>query len=163
MVMLTPFGTPAIDSYAVGSRLTFLVPSRQMAYAGTVNDLPDQAGMEAWRLLRWVVDGDPLRIPTGPAMLERDDPVLGTISSRYDEDGLLLEKQTEAGDRAFYSDYRSAGDIPFPGRLTIHDRHGGQATIEFEEPELNIPLADNAFSPNLDGVTILPLQEFKGN
>lgn len=163
LVMLTPFGTPAIDSYAVGSRLTFLIPSRNMGYSGTVDELPDRAGMEGWRLLRWVLAGDPLRIATGPALLEHNDPLLGKVSVRYDEDGLLLEKLTEAGDRAFYSDYRTADGIPFPGRLTVHDRHGGQATVEFEEPELNRPLADDAFSPKLESLTILPLQEFKGN
>jgi hypothetical protein len=162
LVMLTPFGTTALDSYAVGSRLTFLVPSRSVAYVGDADELPRRAGMEGWRLLRWVVDGDPLRIPAGPARLERNDPLLGTVSARYDADGLLAEKQTGEGDRAVYADYRVVDGIPFPARLTVNDRHGGEVRVEFDEPELNRPLAEDAFTPLLQGLTPLPLTEFKG-
>jgi hypothetical protein len=118
--------------------------------------------MEGWRLLRWVVDGDPFRIVEGPALLERSDPLLGKVTVRYDGDGLLTEKQTGNGDRAGYGDYRTVDGIAFPGRLTISDHQGGQVTVEFDEPEVNRPLADDAFTPLLEGVTLLPLTEFKG-
>jgi hypothetical protein len=163
LVVLNPFGSVALDSYAVGSRITFLIPSKNLAYSGTTDELAGRAGMQGWRLLRWVVSGDPLRIPAGPARRERDDPLLGKVTARYDEDGLLAEKGTASGDQAEYGDYRVVDGIPFPGRIAISDAHGGRVTVEFDEPELNRPLEEDAFTPRLEGITTLPLTEFSGS
>jgi hypothetical protein len=162
LVMLTPFGSVALDSYAIGPRLTLLIPAKALAYSGTADELPDRAGIEGWRLLRWVVDGDPFRLPAGPNRLEREDPLLGKVTARYDEEGLLAGKETATGERAEYGDYRIVDGIPFPGRLAIFDRLGGRITVEFDEPELNRPLEDDAFTPRLEGFTVLPLTEFPG-
>jgi hypothetical protein len=52
--------------------------------------------------------------------------------------------------------------VPFPGVIEFTDRNGLRVKVTFDEPEINKPLEDTALTPNLEGVTILPLANFKG-
>jgi outer membrane lipoprotein-sorting protein len=161
LVLLTPFGTTAFDFCAVDDQITFLLPAKGIAFSGTVDELPRKAGFDGWRLLKWVLAGDPLARQGGAATMERQESALGAVTVVYGADGLLAEKRTAAGDRISYSEFGVVAEMALPFRLEIVDRQGGRATVELEEPELNSVLDEGAFNPSLVGMTILPLSELK--
>lgn len=161
LVLLTPFGTTAFDLCAVGDRITFLLPAKGVAFSGMVDELPRKAGFDGWRLLKWVLAGDPLARQGGAATMERLEPELGPVTVVYGADGLLAEKRTDAGDRISYSEFGVVAQMALPFRLEIVDRQGGRASLELEEPELNSVLEEGAFSPPLEGMTVLPLAALK--
>lgn len=66
MVMLTPFGTTALEFFAAGERITILLPSKGQAYVGTFADLPAKGGLQGWRMMQWVVEGSPSTVPKRP-------------------------------------------------------------------------------------------------
>jgi hypothetical protein len=39
---------------------------------------------------------------------------------------------------------------------------GDRVRVAFKEPELNLPVDDATLVPNLEGVTVLPIDHFKG-
>lgn len=65
LAVLSPFGSPLVEVYSDGERFTCLVPSRQTAYSGLIEELPDRDGLKAWSLMRWVVERTPA---AGPAL-----------------------------------------------------------------------------------------------
>ncbi|ABB33590.1 outer membrane lipoprotein LolB [Geobacter metallireducens RCH3] len=156
VVMLTPFGTTALEFFARDDRVTVLVPSKGIAYVGSFGDLPAKGGLQGWRMMRWVVEGDPLFAPGTTGTVERTDAEGRTTVARYDGEGLLQGK-TSGGSEAVYRDYQSVGGVPFPATIELTDRQGVQVKISFDEPEVNAPVDDGALTPKLEGVTILPL------
>jgi len=162
LVMLTPFGTSALEFFAAGDRITLLIPSKGVAYLGTFDDLPERQGLQGWRMMRWVVDGDPLFSPGVTGRVERVGPGGRTGTATYGPDGLLEQKISPDGEQVLYRDYRSVEGVPFPAQVEFSDPRGTRVTIVFEGPEINRPVEDAALTPNLEGVTILPLASLKG-
>lgn len=162
LVILTPFGTTAVEMFADDGRLTFVVPSKGVAYAGTFDELPEEGALQGWRLMKWVVEGDPLFDPGKPGAVERTDAAGRKVTAFYDGEGLLVRKLSADGDEVVYRDYRSADGVPFPSVIEFTDRRGARVRIAFDEAEINGPVEDAALTPNLDGITVLPLASFKG-
>jgi hypothetical protein len=52
--------------------------------------------------------------------------------------------------------------VPFPSVIEFIDQNGSRVKITFDEPEINKPVDEAALVPNLDGITLLPLANFKG-
>lgn len=161
LVMLTPFGTTAMEFFAQDDRVTVLVPSKGVAYAGSFGDLPAKGSLQGWRMMRWVVEGDPLFLPGSPGAMERTDAEGRKTVAIYDGDGLLQRKNSMDGE-AVYRDYLSAGGAPFPSTIEFTDRQGVRVKITFDEPEVNGPVDDAALTPNLEGLTLLPLSSLAG-
>ncbi|WP_306535012.1 outer membrane lipoprotein LolB [Geobacter sp.] len=161
LVMLTPFGTTALEFFARGDRVTVLLPSKGLAYEGSFKDLPVKGGLQGWRMMRWVVEGDPFLVPGTAGTVERTDAEGRTTVARYDEDGLLQRKNSVDGE-AVYRDYQSVGGVPFPATIEFSDHKGVQVKISFDEPEVNGPVDDGALTPNLVGLTLLPLSSLAG-
>ena len=162
MVMLTPFGTTALEFNASGNNVVLSIPSRGNAYAGTFADLPERHGLQAWRLMRWAVEGNPLFDPE-----RKGEIVRGNLDGRrtltvYDDQGLLQRKVTEDGNEILYREYQSIDGVPFPSVIEVNDANGTRVRITFKEPEINQPLEDDALFSNMEGLTILPLSEFRG-
>ena len=162
MVMLTPFGTTALEFNASGNNVVLSIPSRGNAYAGTFADLPERQGLQAWRLMRWAVEGNPLFEPERRGETVRGDLEGSRTLAMYDDQGLLQRKMTEDGNEVLYKEYQSIDGVPFPSVMEVNDANGTRVRITFKEPEINQPLEDDVLSPNLEGLAVLPLSEFRG-
>ncbi|WP_298438176.1 outer membrane lipoprotein LolB [Geobacter sp.] len=161
LVMLTPFGTTALEFFASDDRVTLLLPAKGTAYVGSFADLPAKGGLQGWRMMQWVVEGDPLLRPGTTGTVERTDPAGRRIVATYGADGFLERKSSEEGE-VLYRDYRSVDGVPFPTVIEFGDRAGTRVRITFDEPEVNRPVEEAALTPNLEGVTLLPLSSLKG-
>ena len=160
LAMLSPFGTTLADIYSDGERFTCVIPSRRVAYSGSVAELPERDGLKAWAMMRWVVERTPL---PGPA-LERVNVNGAGVRERlyYDERGLLERKETEEGDRIMYHGYRTVDGVAFPESIELADSRENTVKVVFEEPEINRPIEDKALTPYLEGLRVLPFSEFRG-
>ncbi|AJE04574.1 outer membrane lipoprotein LolB [Geobacter pickeringii] len=161
LVMLTPFGTTALEFFAGDDQVTLLIPSKGTAYVGSFADLPAKGGLQGWRMMQWVVEGDPLLRPGTTGSIERTDAAGRRIVATYNADGLLERKSSEDGE-VVYRDYRSVDGVPFPTVIEFGDGAGTRVTITFDEPEVNRPVEESALTPNLEGLTLLPLASLKG-
>lgn len=162
LVILTPFGTTAIEFFARDDRVTFMVPSKGVAYVGSFADLPEKGGMQGWRMMQWVVEGAPLLNPGARGDVELTGADGRKSIATYGKDGLLERKVSGDGEEVLYRDYQSVGGVPFPALIEFTDRRGVRVKITFEEPDINKPVEDTALTPNLEGITLLPLSSFKG-
>lgn len=162
LVMLTPFGTPAMECFVDGTWLTFIIPAKAAVYAGEASELPAEAGILGWLMMKWVVDGDPLSSEQKLTVVERTEADGRTLRAFYDAKGLLERKISSNGEEVFYRGYRTIDGVPFPEVIEFTDSRGGQVKITFEEPDLNKPLEAGAFTPGIEGMTVLPLAAFKG-
>lgn len=161
LVMLTPFGTTALEFFAAGERITVLLPSKGHAYVGTFADLPTKGGLQGWRMMQWVVEGDPLYLPAAAGRTEERADEGGATLTTYGPDGLLERKRSSRGEVA-YRNYRSLDGVPFPGLVEFSDNHGVRVKISFDDPEVNTPLDEAALTPVLEGMTVIPLADLKG-
>jgi len=160
LAVLSPFGPTLADIYSDGERFTCVIPSRQTAYSGSFGELPDRDGLKAWAMMRWVVERTP---PPGPARVREHLNGSGVPERLdYDEQGLLVRKETDAGDRVDYRDYRSVDGVALPESIELANPKGDTVWIFFDEPEVNRPVAEGALKPNLEGMTVLPFSSFKG-
>ncbi|HEY6874510.1 MAG TPA: lipoprotein insertase outer membrane protein LolB [Geobacteraceae bacterium] len=160
LAVLSPFGPTLADIYSDGERFTCVIPSRQTAYSGLIAELPDREGLRAWAMMRWVVEKTPV---AGPAVVRENVNGAGVRERLYYDDlGLLERKETVAGDRVAYRDYRNVDGVAFPGSIELTDSHSDMVTVLFEEPEVNKPVEETALTPRLEGVAVLPFSEFHG-
>jgi Outer membrane lipoprotein LolB len=160
MVVLSPFGLTLADIYSDGERFSFVIPSRQTAYSGRIEDIPDREGLKAWGMMRWVVERTPV---AGPALTRENVNSSGVREKlSYDDRGFLARKETEEGDRVEYRDYRNVNGVALPESIEMGNRRGETVRISFDEPEVNLPVDEIALRPNLEGMTVLPFSDFKG-
>ena len=161
LAVLSPFGMTLLEVYSDSERITCIVPSRQIAYSGLISELPDRGVMKSWGMMRWVVERPPV---AGPTMGTREITMADGRNERvfFDGNGLVQRKETEDGDEVVYNNYQNVDGVPFPESIAIGNRRGDTVKIVFDEPEINRPVEAIAINPNLDGITVLPLTEFKG-
>jgi outer membrane lipoprotein-sorting protein len=162
MVILTPFGTTALETYSSDDRLTIVIPSKGEAYAGAFDEMPIESPLRGWRMIRLMAVDEPLFDPVKKGTSEKSSKATGEITSFYDSQGLLERKKFSSGEEVFFRDYQSAEGVPFPSVIEFIDRNGARVKITFEEPEINKPVDNAALVPNLEGITILSLASFKG-
>ena len=162
MVILTPFGTTALETYSSDDRLTIVIPSKGEAYAGAFDEMPIESPLRGWRMIRLMAVDEPLFDPVKKGTSEKSSKAMGEITSFYDAQGLLERKKFSSGEEVFFRDYQSAEGVPFPSVIEFIDRNGARVKITFEEPEINKPVDNAALVPNLEGITILSLANFKG-
>jgi len=162
MVILTPFGTTALETYSSDGRLTIVIPSKGEAYAGTFDEMPDDSPLQGWRMIRLMAVDEPLFDPMKQGTSEKSRKAPGEITSFYDGKGLLERKIFSSGEEVLFRSYQSAEGVPFPSVIEFIDRNGARVKITFDEPEINKPVDNAALVPNLEGITLLPLASFKG-
>ena len=160
VAVLSPFGPTMADIYSDGTKLTCVIPGRQIAYTGLMSELPDRDGLRAWSLMRWVVEPTPA---AGPA-LTRENVNGSGVRERlfYDVQGLLERKETDAGDRVAYRDYRNVDGIALAESIELGNLKGDTVRIVLDDPAVNQPVEDGALQPNLEGIKVLPFSSFKG-
>jgi hypothetical protein len=162
LVVLSPFGTTVMEAFTNGDRLTIIIPSQEIAYTGAFDEIPAKGGLQGWKAMRWIVEGEPAGNgePNGELVRVNREGKRETVW--YNSVGLVARKLTEDGDEAVYRDYRSVDGVPFPSVIEFQDRRGTTLKITFDEPEINKPVAESALKPRLDGITVLSIRRFGG-
>jgi len=156
LVMLSPFGTTLFEIFTKDDLITLVYPSQGVAYTGRFDELPDDKGMQGWRLMRWVMDADPAGQKDQNGVIERAARQGGQEKVTF-EAGLITSKTNENGDRVFYREYRVVNGVPVATELEIFNGNDDRIRLKLDEPEVNTPLDDAAFTPRLDGLRLLPL------
>jgi len=160
LVILTPFGTTVMEAFTSGDRLTIVIPSKEIAYTGAFDEIPAKGGLQGWKAMRWIVEGEPAGRgePNGELVRVNREGKRETVW--FNSAGLVARKLTEDGDEVVYRDYRSVDGVPFPSAIEFQDRLGTTLKIGFDEPEINRPVAESAFKPRLDCKTVLSIRRF---
>jgi hypothetical protein len=159
MAVLSPFGLTVLDVFSDGERLTCLVPSRQTAYTGLLSELPETGGLKSMGMMKWVVARPPVYDPSsgeGQVIAASGDRVF------FDKNGLMQRKVSPEGDEVDYAGYRNVNGVAFPESIEIKNSYGDTVRIVFDEPEINSPVDNSTLAPNMEGIRVLPLSEFKG-
>jgi len=159
VAVLSPFGPTVLDLFSDGERLTILVPSRQTAYTGLISELPVSGEIRTFGMLKWIVARVPPHAPStgaGALITPSGDRV------EFDKYGLVQRKISPDGDRVDFTGYRNVNGVAFPESLEFKTSYGDTVRIMFDEPEINTPVEDAVLTPNLEGIKVRPLSEFKG-
>lgn len=161
LVVLSPFGTTMMEAFALGDRITLVYPSQATAYVGHFNELPEKGGLQGWRLMRWVMDADPSGELPLSRTVERVSKTGFSEKVTY-ENGLVAAKESSSGDQVQYRNYSVVNGVPVAMELDLRNDRGDRIRIVLDEPEVNSRLEDAVFTPNLDGLKIIPLSAVKG-
>lgn len=160
MVVLSPFGTTMLEAFALGERITLIYPSRSTAYVGSFAELPDEGGLQGWRLMRWVMDADPATDQSLSGAVERTGRTGVAESVTYTR-GLVSAKESSAGDSVRYGAYSAINGVPVAGEIDMRNGNDNRIRISLDDPEINTPLDTASLTPQLDGLTIMPLSALK--
>ena len=161
LVVLSPFGTTIMEAFALGDRITLIYPSKSTAYVGGFDELPEKGGLQEWRMMRWVMDADPLGGKPLSGSMQRTGK-LGFSEKVTFENGLVTYKESPTGDHVYYSKYSIINGVPVAMELDLRNGHDDRIRITLDEPEINTPLDDAVFVPRLNGMTIIPLSAIQG-
>ena len=156
LVLLSPFGTTMLEAFAQGERITLIYPSQGVAFSGRYDELPDDSGMQGWRMMRWVMDADPSAQGGQSGTIERPAGQ-GVVERVTYESGLITEKSNSAGERVFYRNYELANGVPYASELEMLNAKGDRVRLRLEDAEINTALDGAAFTPRLEGLKLLPL------
>lgn len=156
LVILSPFGTTMMEAFVIGERITLVYPSQMTAYSGRFDELPDQGGLQGWRMMRWVMDADPADDRLLNGTQERIGK-LGFIEKVTFENGLITAKTAPGGDQVYYGKYSVVNGVPLAAEVELRNARDDRVRLVLDEPEVNTPLDDAVFTPRLDGMTVFPL------
>jgi hypothetical protein len=156
LVVLSPFGTTVLEAFVLGDRITLVYPSQMTAYSGRFDELPDKGGLQGWRLMRWVMDADPANNRQLNETLERVGK-LGFMEKVTFRNGLVTSKLSPLGDQVYYGKYSVVNGVPLAAEVEMRNAREDRIRLTLDEPEVNSPVEDAAFTPRLDGMTIYPL------
>jgi len=161
LLVLSPFGTTLFEVFALGERITLVYPAQSTAYSGRFDELPERGGLQGWRLMRWIMEAD----PPGEGLLNGNVERMGRqgfIEKVTFENGLVTAKTSPDGDQVFYSNYAVVNGVPVAGVVELRNNREDRIRIKLNEPEVNNSLDESAFTPRLQGMTILPLSAIQG-
>ncbi len=162
MVVLSPFGFTVMEIFVDGDRITCLVPSKETAYSGSLDELGNRNALKGWGMMRWVIENPPAASAADGGKLEREGTNGVRESLYFDNRGLLEKKTNDDGDEVLYSDYRQVNGVAFPSSIELRNGEGDTVKVAFDETEINQPVEDSALVPRLDGIKVLPITDFKG-
>jgi hypothetical protein len=160
LILLSPFGTTVMEAQVSGEQLTLAYPASGVAYQGRISELPAASGQRGFAMLRWVLDSD---APSGAAAsgtISRP-AIRGGIEQVSLQDGLVVEKSLSSGERVRYRNYRSHDGVPLAQELQMESAEGDRIRLTLEEPEVNLPLEEQAFDVPLTGLRLVPLSQLK--
>ncbi|MFA7060432.1 MAG: lipoprotein insertase outer membrane protein LolB [Pedobacter sp.] len=161
LVLLSPFGTTMLEAFALGEQITLVYPSRMTVYSGRFDELPEKGGLQGWRMMRWVMDSDSSNDKRLNSTVERMGK-LGFTEKVTFVNGLVTSKVSPGGDQVYYDKYAVISGVPVATEVEMRNALDDRIRLALDEPEVNTPLDAAAFTPQLDGMTILPLSEIQG-
>lgn len=160
VIILAPFGSVLQEIYVSGEHVTIVDTGNGIAFDGNRNDLPAEGDFSGWRYIHWLIDIDVPNHARGSATIERINR-FGQAETVAFENGLLISKRTATGEFVGYERYSVIAGVPFPLEITCATTAGEKITIQFEDPEVNVPFADDAFTPQLNKFRVYPLSRLK--
>ena len=161
LVVLSPFGTTVMEIFALGRQITLVFPSKNTAYTGSIDELPETGGLQGWRMMRWVMDVDPSGELHGSGTVERMGK-LGFVEKVTYADGLIISKSAPNGDQVFYEKYDVVDGVPVAVKVEMRNSSDDRVRLTLTDPEVNTVLEDVVFTPQIDDYTILPLSALQG-
>lgn len=159
-VILSPFGSVLQEVYVYGELVTIIDAGNGIAFSGNFKDLPDKGDFSGWRYINWLIDIDPPDSSQLNAVIERVNR-FGELEKAAFENGLLISKTTAAGGHVRYGRYTAVQGVAFPLEIKYETVAKETFTIRLEDPEINIPFAGGAFTPNLSKLRVYPLTSLK--
>jgi outer membrane lipoprotein-sorting protein len=156
IVILSPFGTTVMEAVMSGQRITIIDSSKGVAFSGNLDELPGKGQGDMWRQARWVMEMDPPGTFAGDGSQERVNS-LGAGERVTFEKGLVVSKAQANGDMVRYGDYMPVNGVPLATEIIMDGHDGLRLRIKVSDPEVNVELAADAFTPHLDGLKLYPL------
>lgn len=160
IVLLSPFGTRVMEALIEGERLTLVYPSEGVAYSGAIADMPPEAGQKGFAMMRWVLDSDQPKGAPDNGLFERPSKN-GVVEMVRMRDGVVIEKSLSSGEKVFYRSHEVVSGVRLAMELDMFSGEGERITLSIEDPEVNGPVDENAFTLSLNGLTRYPLSEMK--
>lgn len=160
VVILSPFGSVLQEVYVTGGYVTIIDPGNSVALSGTQMDLPEKGDFSGWRHIHWLIDIDPPDHMRKNAVINRVNKY-GQQEKAIFENGLLISKSTETEGIVKYGKYTILQGTAFPLEIIYESVAREKFTIMFEEPEINVPLTDDVFTPNTTKLHVYPLSILK--
>ncbi len=159
-VILSPFGSVLQEVYVSGDQVTIIDAGNGTAFSGSYMDLPVKGDLSGWRYIQWLIDIDPPESSRRTAVIERTNKY-GHQEHAVFENGLLISKTTAVGGHVRYGRYTTVRGVAFPLEIIYETVAKEKFTILFEDPEINVPFADGAFTSNLSKLRVYPLSGLK--
>jgi len=157
LLLLSPFGTTIMEVFVLGERITLIYPSLMAAYSGRFDELPDKGGgLQGLRMIRWVMDSDPSDNKRLNGTVERVNR-FGFMEKVTFENGLMAAKTSPVGDQVYYGKYSVINGVPLAIEVEMRNDRDDVVRLKLDEPEVNKHLDDADFTPQLKGLTLLPL------
>lgn len=160
VVIFSPFGSVLQEICVSGEQVTIIDSGNGTAFTGIQADLPVKGDFSGWRYIHWLIDIDPPDPSRGSAAVQRINRFGETEQADF-ENGLLVSKRTTAGGFVRYDEYTDVQGVPFPLKINYITTAGESFTITLDEPEINVPLADSTFTPDLGKLRVYPLSVLK--
>ena len=160
VVILSPFGSVLQEINVSGELVTIIDAGNGIAFNGAQKDLPDKGDFSGWRYINWLIDIDPPDPSKNNVTIERTNR-FGQPEKAVFENGLLISKTTASVGHVRYGNYASVQGSALPLEITLETAALEKFTILLEDPEINIPVADGAFSPDLSKLRVYPLSALK--
>jgi hypothetical protein len=160
MVILSPFGSVLQEIYVSGELVTIIDTGNGIAFSGSYRELPDKGDLNGWRYIHWLIDIDPPDTLRGTVTIERINR-FGEPEKASFEKGLLISKQSATAGHVTYGRYVAVQGIAVPLEIMYETAAGEKFTILLEDPEINVPSADDVFTPKLDKLRIYPLSALR--
>lgn len=158
IVILNPFGTTVMDILAQHELLTIVYPGNSVGFQGTASELPPGVERELWFGVRWMLK---------PVVGNLSEGLHGSHGSADEEsvairNGVVAAKYRSTGEQIRFEEYALYDGVLFAQKMEYETPDKNRVTIVFEDVELNQPIADTAFIPNLKSIRLLPLSAFEG-
>ena len=160
VVILSPFGSVLQEINVSGELVTIIDAGNGIAFNGAQKDLPEKGDFSGWRYINWLIDIDPPDPSKNNVAIERTNR-FGQPEKAVFENGLLISKTTASGGHVRYGNYTAVQGAALPLEIIFETAALEKFTILLEDPEINIPVADGAFSPNLSKLRVYPLSGLK--
>jgi len=160
VILLSPFGSVLQEVYVDGEQVTIIDAGNGVAFRGNYLDLPDKGEFRSWRHINWLINMEPFDSSRRTEVIERTNR-FGHSEKATFENGLLISKTIASGGTARYGKYTAINGAPLPQEITYETAAEEKITIYLENPEINIPFKEDAFTPDLSKLRVYPLSVLK--
>lgn len=159
-VIISPFGSVLQEVYLHGEQIAIVDSGNGIAFAGNYTDLPEKGDLSGWRYIHWLMDVGTPDSRNGTAVVERTNR-FGQQEKVFFEKGLLVSKWLSDGSHVTYGRYTTAQGVAYPLEIRYETSEKDTFTILLEDPEINLPFAEDTFTPKLGQLRVFPISTLK--